>query len=321
MVHGATLSTWIQESVYMPCYVECGAFTGDGLTWSIHTDTKWIKDAKFGRKKTGLRLTRQICRDLIAATGLVILLKLDSNHRFFSHETLKFDWWPRKIIGHLFTLHQALCIISNPSVNSNCSCCPETLNSGQNRRFFAPCDLEIQWMILKNNSDPLLFYIKLCASFQSDRWIQTKVTVRKHSIRVKIGDLLSHVTFKFDGWPWKTLGHLFYVASSFMHHFITIGEFKLKLQSGNAQFRSKSTIFCPVWPWNLTDEWPWKTIEHLFYATSSSMHHFVAIGEFKLELQSGNAQIGSKSTIFRAVWPWNLTYDLDLLHGHHFCHW
>ena len=37
------------------------------------------------------------------------------------------------------------------------------------------------------------------------------------------------------------------------------------------------------------------------------MHHFVAIGEFKLELQSGNAQSGSNSTIFRAVWPWNFT--------------
>ena len=39
-----------------------------------------------------------------------------------------------------------------------------------------------------------------------------------------------------------------------------------------------------------------KTIGHLFYATSSFVHHFVAIGEFKLELQSGNAQFGSKST-------------------------
>ena len=41
------------------------------------------------------------------------------------------------------------------------------------------------------------------------------------------------------------------------------------------------------------------------------MHHFVAIGEFKLELQSGNAQFGSKATIFLAVWPCNLTYDLE----------
>ena len=44
-----------------------------------------------------------------------------------------------------------------------------------------------------------------------------------------------------------------------------------------------------------------KTIGHLFYATLSFVHHFVAIGEFKLELQSGNAQSGSNSTIFRAM--------------------
>ena len=57
--------------------------------------------------------------------------------------------------------------------------------------------------------------------------------------------------------------------------------------------------------------WPWKTIGHLFYATSSFVHHFVAIGDFKLVIQSGNGQFGSKSTIFRAVWPCNLTYDLE----------
>ena len=34
---------------------------------------------------------------------------------------------------------------------------------------------------------------------------------------------------------------------------------------------------------------PKKTIGHLFYATSIFLRHFVAIGEFKLELQSGNA--------------------------------
>ena len=32
-----------------------------------------------------------------------------------------------------------------------------------------------------------------------------------------------------------------------------------------------------------------KKIGHLFYATSSFVQHFVAIGEFKLELQSGKA--------------------------------
>ena len=120
--------------------------------------------------------------------------------------------------------------------------------------FFLSRDLKMWWMTSKNNRTPLLCCFKLCASFHSHRWIQTKVTVRKRSIRVKISDLLSRVTLKFDGWPCKTIGHLFYVASSFMHHFIAISEFKLKLQSGNAQFGSKSTIFLAVWPWNLTDD-------------------------------------------------------------------
>ena len=52
----------------------------------------------------------------------------------------------------------------------------------------------------------------------------------------------------------KTIGHLFYATLSFVHHFEAIGEFKLELQSGNAQFRSKLPIFCPVWPWNLMDD-------------------------------------------------------------------
>ena len=94
-------------------------------------------------------------------------------------------------------------------------------------------------MTLKNYRTPHLCRFKLCASFHSRRWINTKVTVRKRSIRVKIGDLLSRVTLKFNEWPWKTIGYLFYVASNFMHHFIAIGEFKLKLQSGNAQFGAK----------------------------------------------------------------------------------
>ena len=168
--------------------------------------------------------------------------------------TLKFYWWPQKSYGTSSTLHQALCIISNSSVNSNCSCCPATLNSGQNRRFIVPCDLQIWWMTLKNNRAPLLRCFKLYASFHNHRWIQTKVTVRKRSIRVKIGDFLSRMTFKFDEWHWKTIGHLFYATSSFMHHFVAIGEFKLELQSGNAQFGSKSTIFRAMWPWNLIND-------------------------------------------------------------------
>ena len=45
------------------------------------------------------------------------------------------------------------------------------------------------------------------------------------------------------------------------------------------------------------------------------MYHFVPIGDFKFELQSGNAQFGSNATIFWAVWPWNLTDDLQKQKG------
>ena len=88
-------------------------------------------------------------------------------------------------------LHQALCMISNPVVNS-------------------------EWY-----------------------------AVQKCSIWVKIGDFLSCVTLEFDGWPWKTIGHLFYATSSFVNHFKAISEFKLKWESGNAQFGSKLAIFVP----------------------------------------------------------------------------
>ena len=183
-------------------------------------------------------------------------------------------------------LCQALCIISKPSVNSNWSCSPETPNLSQNWWFF------------------------------------------------------SSVTSKFDRWPWKTIGHLFYATSSFVFHFIAICQLKMELQSGNAKFGSNRRYFvpCDLETWRMTlknnrapllcyfrlcasshsnvsiqngvtvrkhqiwvkigdflsrvtlifNGWPWKIIGHLFYATSSFVHHFIAIREFKLELQSGN---------------------------------
>ena len=97
----------------------------------------------------------------------------------------------------------------------------------------------------KKKSAPLLYSIKLCASFQTHWWIQTAATVQKRSIWVKIDDFLSCVTLKFDGWPWQTVGHLFYATSSLVNHFKAIVVFKLEWLYGNAQFRSKSAIFVP----------------------------------------------------------------------------
>ena len=131
---------------------------------------------------------------------------------------------------------------------------PIKLKLDSNRQFFRPCDREIWWMTSKNNRALLLYYVKLCASFQIHWWIQTGFTVQKRSIRVEIGDMLSRVTLKFDGWPWKTIRHLFYATSSFVQHFVAIGEFKYELQSGNAQSGSNSTIFRAVRLWNLTED-------------------------------------------------------------------
>ena len=119
-----------------------------------------------------------------------IWVKIDD---FFSCVTLLFDWWPWKIIGHLFYT-----------------------------------------------------YFKFCASFCSHWWIQIGVMVWKRPIWVKFDNFWSRVTLKFDGWPWKTIGHL-QASSRFVHHFIAICEFKLELWSGNAWVES--------WPlWKFQDD-------------------------------------------------------------------
>ena len=170
--------------------------------------------------------------------------------------TWKFDGRPWKTIGHIFSATSSFVL--------HFIAIYQFIQNGVTVRkrqiwvkiddFFVPCDLEIWRMTLKYNRAPLLCYFKLSASFHSHLWIQNGVTVWKRSIWVKIGDFLSCVTFKFDGWPWKTIGHLFYVISSFVHHLIAICEFKMELQSGNTKFGSKSAIFCPIWPSNLTDD-------------------------------------------------------------------
>ena len=181
-------------------------------------------------------------RDLIAATGLVISLKFYPNHRFFGPCDLEIWWMIAKNNRAPLLYYIKLCAFQ---IHRWFKLKLQSWNAqfGSKLAIFVHCDLEIWWMTLKNCRAPLLYYIKLCASFQSHGWIRTGVTVRKRSIRVKVGNSLSPVTLKFDGWPWKSIGHLFYIASSFVHHFIAISEFKLELQTGNTEFGSKSMIF------------------------------------------------------------------------------
>ena len=85
--------------------------------------------------------------------------------------------------------------------------------------------------------------------------------------------LFSFVILKFDGWSCKTVGHFLYVTSSFVHYFTTIGEFKLELQSRNAQLESKSVIFRPVRPWNLTDDLENNWVPSLYYFKLCASFH------------------------------------------------
>ena len=192
-------------------------------------------------------------RELIAATGLVISNWIQIVD-FSACVTLKFDGWPKKTIGHIYYTMSSFVNHLKSIGEFKLELQSSNAQFGSILSIFFPRDLEIWWITLKNNRVPFLYYIKLCALFQIHRWSQTWVTVRKRSTRVKIGDFLSCVTLKFDGWPWKTIGHLFHTTLSFVHHLKAMGELKLELKFGNARFGSKSATFCTVWPWYLIDD-------------------------------------------------------------------
>ena len=170
------------------------------------------------------------------------------------------------------------------------------------RQFLEPCDLEIWRMTLKNNRAPLLCCFHLCAWFHCHMWIQTGVRVRK-----RLSWVLTSVTLTFDVWPWPfawtSLLTMVITPENFMmirwweHGEKGVTDRRTDGQTdGRTDRRTDWTSHIAAWS-------QLKTIGHLFNTTSSFVHHFIAIGESKLELQSGNTQCGSNSTIFRAVWP------------------
>ena len=176
---------------------------------------------------------------------------------------------------------------------------------------FRPYDLEIRWMNSKNNRVPLLCYVKLCLEAISEFKLELQSGNAQFSSKVVI--FLSCVTLKFDEWHWKITGHLFYTTTS------SLGINWKPLVNSNWSYspetlnsgKNRHFLSCVTLKF---DRWPWKTIGHLSWATSSFVHHFIAISQFKLGLWSRNAWIG-----FWPLWAWPLTSDL--LHGHHFCHW
>ena len=113
-------------------------------------------------------------------------------------------------------------------------------------------------------------------------WIETGVTVWKHQIRVKIFSPCDLANWRIT-------------VRNNTQHCVAVG--------------------CPNWQLlsPVTLGWPWEARVRLFYATSSCVHHFLVIGEFKLELQSGNPQIGAifvlnSVTLIFDHWPWSFAW-------------
>ena len=171
-------------------------------------------------------------------------------------------------------------------------------------------------MTLKHNRASLLSNIKLCASFHHHLW--SRVMVRR-----RLSWVLTSMILTFDLWPWHFAWTSPWSLIITLENFMMIRWWEHSEQGKSEGFESCDWPIVrkrPIWVkigdvlYRMTlkfDGWPWKTIGHLSFAVSSFVQHFIAIGEFKLELQSGNAHFGSNSTIFRAVWPWNLMYDLE----------
>ena len=138
---------------------------------------------------------------------------------------------------------QALCIISYPSVNSNLSYSPEPPNLGQIRRFLIavwPWNLMDDLGKQKGTSCMLLQVLcSILYSLLNSNWSYSPETPN-------LGQIWRFLE-PCDLEIWRMTLHNnrapLLCPSSFVYHFILIGEFKFELQSGNAQFGSKLMIF------------------------------------------------------------------------------
>ena len=115
--------------------------------------------------------------------------------------------------------------------------------------------------LMDDNRAPLLCYIKLCASFQCHQWIQTKVTVGKRSIRVKSGDFF--VPCDLEIW-WMTLKN------------------------------NRAPLLC-------------------YFKLCASFHHHIW-NQTGVTVRKLLSWVLTSVTLTFDLWPWPL-------HGHHFCHW
>ena len=120
------------------------------------------------------------------------------------------------------------------------------------------------------------------------------------------------VTLKFDGWPWKTIGHFFYATSSFLHNCVAICEFKLELQSRNTQMGAQFVLTSLTLTFDL---WPWPFAWTSLLAMAKLPENFTMIRwkkHNKKGVTDGQTETWTDWTIRRAAWS-----QLKIYH-HHF---
>ena len=191
----------------------------------------------------------------------------------------------------------------------NFSYSPETPNLGQIRRFLEPGDLAIWRMTLKNNRAPLLCYFKLCASFSSHRWFQTWVTVRKRPIWVKLTIFRAmwpcNLTYDLEK-QWGTSSILLQVLCIISYPLV-YWNLSYSQETPNLGQIRRFLEPCDLAIWRMTlknNRAPF--LCYLKLCASFRSHRW-----FQTWVTVRKRPIWVKLKIFRAMWPCNLTYDLE----------
>ena len=225
----------------------------------------------------------------------------------------KFDGWPPKTIGHLF--YTALSFLRHFKAVGEFKLELQSGNAqlGSKSAFFFSRDLEIWRMTFTNKREPPLYWVKLCALFQSHGLIKTGVTVRKCSIRVKVGDFfvpcdleIWQMTLKNNRAP--LLNYVKFCASFQSHRWIQTWVIARK-------FSIRVKICDLLSRVNLKyDGRPWKTIFFFNLCASFHSHQWIPTGVTvrKRQVWVKINDFLSRATLKFDRWPWKII-------GHLFC--
>ena len=117
------------------------------------------------------------------------------------------------------------------------------------------------------------------------------------------------MTLKFDERPQKPIRHLFDTTPSFVHHFKSIGEFKLELQPGNAQFGQKLAFFVPydLENWQMTlknNRIPLPYYNKLCAAFQSHWYIQTGVTVWKQSIRVKIGDFLSRVSLKFGEWPW-----------------